>query len=128
MAFLNFDQHPKNQFIPLIPFWDTANFSALRPEWPYLFLTMPTTFFFNQLLISINLYQHAKTQAFSSLRSRDIINSKILQSDWLRWFWPISPEPDFSQVWDLCKNTANNMSFLYRPTSEKLMSKFFNKS
>ena len=61
---------------------------------------MPTQIFFNQLLISINLYQHAKNQAFSSLCSGDIVNLKILQSDWSRAFWPISQEPDFSQVWD----------------------------
>ena len=32
----------------------------------------------------------------------------MLQSDWLRAFWPMSQEPDFSQVWDLCKNTERN--------------------
>ena len=56
--------------------------------------------FFNQLLISINLYQHANNQAFSSLCSGVIVNLKILQSDWLRAFWPVSQELDFSQVWD----------------------------
>ena len=60
-----------------------------------------------------------KNQAFSSFCSRDIVNLKILQSDWSRAFWPISLEPDFSQAWDLCKNTAN-IKFLYRPNSEKI--------
>ena len=50
-----------------------------------------------------------------------------MQSDWPRAFWPISQEPDFPQVWDLCKNTAVNINFLYRPNSEKLMTKFSNK-
>ena len=61
---------------------------------------MRTQIFFNQLLISINLYQHVKNQAFSLLRSGDIVNLKILQSDWLRAFWPVSQETDFFQVWN----------------------------
>ena len=67
----------------------------------------------------MNLQQYAKNQAFSSFYSRDIVDLKILQSDWSIAFWPISQEPDFSQVWDLCKNTANITKFLYRPNSEK---------
>ena len=34
--------------------------------------------FLNQLLFSINLYQHAKNQAFSLFCSRDIVDLKIL--------------------------------------------------
>ena len=86
LAFLNFYQHTKNQFITVIPFCDTANFSIFRPEWPHPFLTTPTTIFYNQLLISINLYQYAKSQAFSSFCSGHIVNLKILQSDWPRAF------------------------------------------
>ena len=73
----------------------------------------PTPIFFNQLLISMNLYENAKHQAFSLFCSRDIVDLKILQSGWLRAFWPISQEPDFSQVQDLCKNTAIIKTFLY---------------
>ena len=62
----------------------------------------------------MNLHQHAKNQAFSSFCSGDIVNLKIQQFDWPRTFWPISQEPDFFQVWDLCKNTANIRNFLYR--------------
>ena len=67
----------------------------------------------------MNLYQHAKNQAFSSFFSRDILDLKILQSDFPKAFWSISQEPDFSQVWDLCKNTVNNINFHYKPNSEK---------
>ena len=81
---------------------------------------MPAPVFFDQLLISMNLYQHAKNQAFSPFSPRDTVDLKILQSDWSQAFWPISQEPDFSQVWDLCKNTAVNINFLYRPNSEKI--------
>ena len=61
-------------------------------------MTKPTTIFFIQLLISMNLYQHAKNQAFSLFCSRDIVGLKILQSDWSRAFWPIYQEPEFSQI------------------------------
>ena len=67
---------------------------------------------FNQLLISMNMYQHAKNHAISSFCCKDLIDLKILQSDWLRTFWFISQETDFSQVWDLYKNTTNNINFL----------------
>ena len=125
LASLNFYEHTKNQFIPIIFSLDTASFCVLKPELPHPFLTIPTPIFFNQLLVSINLYQYAKNQAFSSCCFRDMVDLKILQSDWLRTFWPISQEPDFSQVWDLCKHTVNNINFLYRPNSEKTNGKIF---
>ena len=56
---------------------------------------MLTPIVFDQRLISMNLYHHAKIQAFSSFSSRDTVDLKILQSDWLKAFWPISQEPDF---------------------------------
>ena len=68
----------------------------------------------------MNLHRYAKIQAISSFCSRDIVNLKIMQSDWSTAFWPISQEQEFSQVWDLCKNTANIIKFLYRPNSEKI--------
>ena len=55
----------------------------------------------------MNLHQYVKNQAFSSFCSRDIVSLKILQSDWLTAFWPMSQEPEFFQVQDFCKNTAN---------------------
>ena len=73
----------------------------------------------------MNLHQYAKNQAFSSFYSRDIVNLKILQSDWSRTFWPISQEPNFSQVWDFYKNIANIIKFLYRPNSEKRNDQIF---
>ena len=30
----------------------------------------------------------------------ELVNLKIMQSDWPRAFWHISQEPDFSQVWN----------------------------
>ena len=75
--------------------------------------------YFKQLLISINLYQHAKNQAFSSLCFGDQVDLKILLSDWPRVFWSISQEPGFPKIWDLWNNTASNINSLYRPKSEK---------
>ena len=45
-----------------------------------------------------------------------------MQSDWSRptAFWPIPQEPDFSQIWDMNKNTANTINFHYKPNSEKI--------
>ena len=57
----------------------------------------PISIFFNNLLISVNLYQHAKNQTFSSFCSRDIVDLKILQSDWPKTFWHISQEPNLFQ-------------------------------
>ena len=52
--------------------WDTANFRALRPEWAQPFMTTSTLIFFNQFLISMNLYQHAKNQVFLSFCSGNV--------------------------------------------------------
>ena len=59
---------------------------------------MPNQKKFNQLLIFVNLYQHAKNEAVASIYSRELIDLKILQSHWLTAFWPISEEQDFSQI------------------------------
>ena len=48
------------------------------------------------------------------------VDLKILQTGCLREFWAVPQEPDFSKVWNLCKNTVNNINFLYRPNSEKI--------
>ena len=60
--------------------------------------TMPNQKKFNQLLIFVNLYQHAKNEAVASIYSRELIDLKILQSHWLTAFSPIFKEQDFSQI------------------------------
>ena len=52
---------------------------------------------FDQLLIFVNMYQHAEDEAVSSICSGEIVDFKIVQSDWLRAFWPLSQEQDFSR-------------------------------
>ena len=59
---------------------------------------MPNQKNFNQLLIFVSYYQHAKNEAVSSICSEEIVNLKIMQPDCLRAFWPISQEQDFSQI------------------------------
>ena len=46
----------------------------------------------------MNLYQHAKNEAVSSICPGEILDLIILQSDRLRAFWPLSQEQDFSQI------------------------------
>ena len=80
---------------------------------------MPNQNIFNQLLIFVNLYQHAKNEAVSSICSAEIVDLKTLQSEWLMAFWLISPDQDPSQIEDLCRNTANNINFHYKTNSGK---------
>ena len=84
---------------------------------------MPNQKIFDQLLIFVNLYQHAKNADVSSICSGEIVDFKILQSDWLITFWQISQELKFSQIWNLCENTANNIKFPYRTNSVKIPGK-----
>ena len=48
---------------------------------------------------------------FHSFVQKILINLKIKESDWLRPFWLISREQDFSQIKNLCRNTTNNINF-----------------
>ena len=52
---------------------------------------------------------------------------KILQSNCLRAFWPMSQEQYFPQIWDLCMNIFNSVNFHYRTNSVKLIAKFYSK-
>ena len=74
---------------------------------------MPITKMFNKLLIFMKLYQHAQNKAISSIFYGDIADIKMLPFDWLRTFSPISQETDFPQIWDLCRDTENNIHFHY---------------
>ena len=91
-------------------------------ESPYLFLAMPTQ---KYLLINVNLYQCAKNHTISWICSADMANQKVLYSNWLRTFWPISQEQKFYQKWDLCRNTLINENFHYRTKSVKISDEIF---
>ena len=64
LAFLNLHQDAKNQFIPSIQAWNTACFRVPWPDWSHPFLTKPIQKLFDQLLIHVNLYQHAKNSGY----------------------------------------------------------------
>ena len=49
---------------------------------------MPTQEILNQLLTFVSLHQHANNQPNSQICSVDTVDLQILQSDWLRAFWP----------------------------------------
>ena len=52
----------QNQLIPSVHSSDTVSFRDQRPDWPHSFLTMSNQKIFDQLLIFVNLYQHAKNE------------------------------------------------------------------
>ena len=45
----------------------------------------------------MNFYQNAKIEAVSSICPGEIVDLKILQSYWVKAFWPISQKQDFAQ-------------------------------
>ena len=73
----------------------------------------------------MNLYQNAKNKAALLICSEEMLDFKILQSEWLRVFWPLSQERHFSQIEDLYRNTTNNINFHFRVSSEKINDQIF---
>ena len=65
---------------------------------------MPIQKIFDQLLIFVNLYQHAKNEAISTICFGEKVYFKVLQSDWLRASWFLSQEQDFFQQ-RICRET-----------------------
>ena len=80
-----------------VHFWDTVNFRAQWSDLPYPFLTMPDQTI-DELLNFVNFYQHSKTEAVSSICYGEIFDLKIMESDCLIVFWPVSQEQDFFQI------------------------------
>ena len=91
----------KKSVNPINSFWRYSHFRVHRPDWSHPLFTMPNQKMFDQLLIFVNLYQHAKNYTVSSICVGEMVDLIILESDWLRPFWPISQEQDFSQIYDL---------------------------
>ena len=65
-----------------------------------------------------------ENEAVSSTYSGEMLDLKILQSEWLRGFWSISQEQNFSQIEDLYRNTAN-MNFHHRTNSGEIEDQIF---
>ena len=96
---MNLCHHAKIQLIlSFAHSGDKVTFRVQRPDWPHPFLTIPNQKIFNQLLIFVHLYQHAKNLAVSSTCFGEMVDLKILEYDWLRPFWPISQEQNFSKI------------------------------
>ena len=74
--------------------------------WSCSFLNMLRQTLFNKLLIFGNLCQHTKNKAALSISSGEMLALKVLQSEWLRAFWPIFQEQNFSQTEGLYRNTV----------------------
>ena len=89
---------------------------------PQHFSPMPTPTLFIQVLISMNLYQHANNQVFSLFCSRDIFDLKMLWSDWSRAFWPISQEPEFTK-YGICPSVQQLIYFHYRWNEKKIITR-----
>ena len=84
--------------------------------------------FKKHLLYFLNLYLAAKNQVVSLTFSWDTVDLRILQSDWLRAFWLIAQEQVFFQIWNLCRQKANNVNFHVTPDPEKSNYIFFGKT
>ena len=125
-------QHAKNQVIqsvrsPVtlsfrIPSLDwpdpflKVNFRVNRPYQPHLFLPMHNQKIFDQLLIFVNLYQHAQNETVSALFSVVMTDLKILQSEWLTEHFGI-----FSQIKDCAETQQIIKIFIIEQVQGKLM-------
>ena len=69
---------------------------------------------FDQLSIFVNLYQHAKHKAVSSICFGEVGG-----------FWAISQEQDFSQIFDMWRYIANNINLYYRTNLVKIIDQIF---
>ena len=86
----------------------TLNFDHAHPN------IFQPTFLFPEFVSTFK-----KSKEIVDLGFQEISYLKAWQSDWPRTFWRKSGEQDFSQIWDLCKDTSNNINFHYKPNSEK---------
>ena len=73
----------------------------------------------------MNLHQRDKNEAVSSICSGEILDLKILQSDWLRAFWPISQEKVFQKSRISAETQQNTENFHYRTNSVKINDQIF---
>ena len=64
----------------------------------------------------MNLYQYAINLANSSFYPGAIFYLKILQSDWLATFRPISHEYNFFRIYKLHGNIENDINFHSKPS------------
>ena len=156
LYFLNLYQHAKNRVDLSILNWYIVDREIMSFDYPRVLLTQTNKNFSNKILFAFSLSQHAKkwswlTQLFlrySWFKNPDIwlaesifdhaqttfyvywiyINDwSILQSDWLRAFWPVNQELKFLQIRNRCRQIAKSMIFHLTPNPEKSHAKSFAK-
>ena len=97
LAWLNFYQHPKNQLIRSVHFWNIGNFRVLWPDSPHSFLTMSTQQTFNHLFICMDVYQlileiprpdwpHPTKTFWWTLNFCQLIDINMLKMKLFHWF------------------------------------------
>ena len=109
----------KKSVISYVHFWDTVSFKVSWPDWPHPFMTMPTQKKFDQLLISLNLYQYAKNQFFHLfiLQIQSILET--CHQTGHTHFWLSQPK-NFQSTFDLhefvpaCKKSVNSICSFFR--------------
>ena len=69
-----------------------------------------------------------KNQGYPCILSIDIDTQSILQSDWMRTFWLVTCEAEFSQIWGSQRETENRKFFYLSSFQEKVMTKFYEDS
>ena len=87
---------------------ETANFRVPWPDWPHPFFTMSSQKFFDQLLIFVNLYQHAKNQFIPSVHSQiqPILKSHNMTGH--THFWTSQPPKTFKLIFMKLYQYAKN--------------------
>ena len=119
----------KNQLIPLIPSWGTANFRVLNPGWSHLFFTIITflvTLFFNQLDLYHMMCINTKNSNYFIIlfckctwfKNPAIWLARSILDHTPRTRFFIETFPNF------CRNIENNINFHYRPTPGKAFHPF----
>ena len=123
----------------IIESWDTINFRVPQSDWLHSIITMPSKRFFDQVLIYVNFINMQKIRLFhleiwlikkscnligweqfgSHLRNKNFPKYGICV-----WTQQIMKQ-NFSEIWDLYMNTAQNENLHYSTNSVKINDQFF---
>ena len=82
---------------------------------------------FRWCYFSLVKFYMKKNQRCSWIPSKNIDDKRILQSDWMRVFWPKTCEAEFSQIWGLHREIENCRVFHLRLLPAKVMKQILRK-